>query len=1203
LVANEEYEIVRELTNAYDAQLEERVYLVRLSGTSNVPSRMLESELVSGDAVPTATLDVTREVAPGIPSLNICYTVAGDGTTVYWTEETLADGSIQVGPLATSPDIKSVLNGSGAPASATGENGDFYIDTTNWQIYGPKDGGAWGSGTDLVGADGAQGPGFSVSQPSGADYTGAADSQSSIAAAITAYGTNTEDEHFVLLDGGELRIDSGLSATGYYGFTMVGAGNRGLTRYGTDAHRTTIAAGGSFTGDLFTLSTISGYVARVTFAGADPSAAQGINYDGLADRGIAFESDTGFGAGQMLWDQVGIQKCTIGFDAGADGATNNASDQTFNSCTWTMCEQAFHTSHDQALNYLFLRPQINFCKYAYHFEYGGSAHMVLQHTYDTECLLYMDAPGSNGGWIVFDNCRIDSHGDNENDTGVRTELLEVGDVSGFGAATKAAFLYTTQITDCPPTYELEFDTGTTEIVRGDFITDAASGETAKGCVLEVTVDSGTWGGGDAAGTIKYSARRGTQWSNNDGIYVGGSQYALAAADTSDALGRIRVRGNSLVEVHGGYNLHGDRGDTFDADSAAMDQGPLIDFMDDGTIDSIVKITWTALPDGLDGDIVGYDTSDYDGWWVVDFCYDPTGASNPVKNKPIRRWSNHPAWQMPNAEDLGTKGDLLVGSGDSDAPFHTLAATTNGYVLTLDSAEDGGMKWAAASGGASALDDLTDVTITSVGSGEVLGHNGFGWINRTLVEAGIAAASHTHAASDVTSGTFDDGRVAESNVTQHEAALTITESQISDLGAYLTDISGEQLNDLSGVVISGAAANDVLAYNNIDGEWQNTALSTTYIQSGTFDDARIAESNVTQHEAALSITESQISDLGSYLTAETNDLTAAVTWADVPDGNITESSVTQHEAALTITESQISDLGTYLTDITGEQLGDLSGVTISGATTYDVLAYNLIGGYWENTALSTSYIQSGTFADARIAESNVTQHEAALSITESQISDLGTYIDADGTVGLSADWDAGSHKITAEQLESDVTTGTAPLVVASTTLVDNLNPEYWGGKKHYGSLATTSQPSGAGVNDGDEYYDTTVSRTCVYNGVKDKWFIKGGSGQVNFNYNGNCAAGSYLRGYGGMPLVSARGTPVPKCTVVALYYSQSSSSASTLNFKQGSTAFSWSVPAANFETFDYTLNEDLSADNLSPENDSGGATISNVQLTLYYELRP
>jgi len=70
---------------------------------------------------------------------------------------------------------------------------------------------------------------------------------------------------------------------------------------------------------------------------------------------------------------------------------------------------------------------------------------------------------------------------------------------------------------------------------------------------------------------------------------------------------------------------------------------------------------------------------------------------------------------------------------------------------------------------------------------------------------------------------------------------------------------------------------------------------------------VPESAVTAHEAALTITESQISDLQAYLTAETNDLTAAVTWANVPDANITESSVTQHESALTITESQISDL--------------------------------------------------------------------------------------------------------------------------------------------------------------------------------------------------------------------------------------------------------------------------------------------------------
>jgi hypothetical protein len=41
--------------------------------------------------------------------------------------------------------------------------------------------------------------------------------------------------------------------------------------------------------------------------------------------------------------------------------------------------------------------------------------------------------------------------------------------------------------------------------------------------------------------------------------------------------------------------------------------------------------------------------------------------------------------------------------------------------------------------------------------------------------GAASASHEHAASDITSGTFDDSLIAESNVTQHEEALTLVES--------------------------------------------------------------------------------------------------------------------------------------------------------------------------------------------------------------------------------------------------------------------------------------------------------------------------------------------------------------------------------------------------------------------------------------------
>ena len=103
-----------------------------------------------------------------------------------------------------------------------------------------------------------------------------------------------------------------------------------------------------------------------------------------------------------------------------------------------------------------------------------------------------------------------------------------------------------------------------------------------------------------------------------------------------------------------------------------------------------------------------------------------------------------------------------------------------------------------------------------------------------------------------------------------------------------------------------------------------------------------EADITEHQAALSITESQISDLQAYIT----------------DYTVTQSDVTAHQAALSITESQISDLQSYITDYT-------------------------------------------------VTESDVTTHQAALSITESQISDLDHYTDTDARTAISLTTDSSS----------------------------------------------------------------------------------------------------------------------------------------------------------------------------------------------------
>ena len=200
--------------------------------------------------------------------------------------------------------------------------------------------------------------------------------------------------------------------------------------------------------------------------------------------------------------------------------------------------------------------------------------------------------------------------------------------------------------------------------------------------------------------------------------------------------------------------------------------------------------------------------------------------------------------------------------------------------------------------------------------------------------------------------------------------------------------------------------------------------------------------------------SQFTNDSGYLTSftETNDLSSAVTWANVPDANITESSVTQHQAALSITESQISDLGSYITDANITIVGDDStgtsfsaknndnikitgtqnlSVAVSGDTITvtgpDLSSYSTFSGSYTDltnkptiptnnneltngagyiTASSTDTLtnKSGNISQwtndagykTSVSQSDVTQHQAALSITESQISDLthfsGSYTD-------------------------------------------------------------------------------------------------------------------------------------------------------------------------------------------------------------------
>ena len=54
-------------------------------------------------------------------------------------------------------DGATLLSGDGAPANVLGKDGDFYLDKTTVSIYGPKTTAGWGKGTELKGKDGQDG--------------------------------------------------------------------------------------------------------------------------------------------------------------------------------------------------------------------------------------------------------------------------------------------------------------------------------------------------------------------------------------------------------------------------------------------------------------------------------------------------------------------------------------------------------------------------------------------------------------------------------------------------------------------------------------------------------------------------------------------------------------------------------------------------------------------------------------------------------------------------------------------------------------------------------------------------------------------------------------------------------------------------------------------------------------------------------------
>ena len=98
--------------------------------------------------------------APGLTYVSDCFSESGHGFVFpqycdncgFLNANIVLQGAVPLGNTGV------ILNGSGAPALALGNNGDFYLDTTANKLYGPKADAGWGTPTSLIGPQGATGP-------------------------------------------------------------------------------------------------------------------------------------------------------------------------------------------------------------------------------------------------------------------------------------------------------------------------------------------------------------------------------------------------------------------------------------------------------------------------------------------------------------------------------------------------------------------------------------------------------------------------------------------------------------------------------------------------------------------------------------------------------------------------------------------------------------------------------------------------------------------------------------------------------------------------------------------------------------------------------------------------------------------------------------------------------------------------------------
>ena len=432
-------------------------------------------------------------------------------------------------------------------------------------------------------------------------------------------------------------------------------------------------------------------------------------------------------------------------------------------------------------------------------------------------------------------------------------------------------------------------------------------------------------------------------------------------------------------------------------------------------------------------------------------------------------SNTPTLGTASAEDVGTStGDVvqLVDVGGSPGLPVVDGSNLTGITADVSTASVG---------------DLSDVTITSASSAQVLKFNGSAWVNSSVAYAEVTGTPTL--ATVATTGDYADllNKPTLGTASAEDVGTTIGDVvQLEDVGgsAALPAVDGSQLTglnidsvgDLGDVTITTPAAGDALIYDDVSSEWQNQALATVATTgayadlSGSPDLAPVATSGAYV----------DLFDKPTLGTASAEDVGTAT-------GDVVQLVDVGGSPGLPVVDG--SNLTGITADVSTASIGDLSDVTITSAANGDALVYD--GTKWRDLALAT-VATTGAYSDLTGKPTLGTasaQNVEAFAQTANNLSDLASASTARTNLGLgtASVLNVGTSANNVVQLN-----GSAQLPAVDGSLLTGITADV--STASIGALADVTITSAANgdalVYDGTKWRDLALAAVAVSGAASD-----------------------------------------------------------------------------------------------------------------------